>query len=158
MIVNVCAERMFATPPDAVFELALDAGRFPSTFVGCGPIPALRRITPRAAPAVGSTRDVESADGSVLIETITAFVPPQRHAYTLSGLRPPLAWLVRSGDADWTFMRTDSGTHVTWRYAFTLTNPLAWPLASPLLHVFMRGAMQRCLDVMARVLEAREAT
>jgi hypothetical protein len=159
MKIELCVARMIAAPPAAVFDLALDAQRFPATFSGCGPIPALRRITPHAAPSVGATRAVESSDGAVLTETISAFDPPSRHAYTLSNLRPPLAWLVRSGDADWTFAALDGGgTQVTWSYVFTLTNPLAWPLASLLLHTFMRQAMRRCLDAMARELDSTRAT
>ena len=157
MKIGICVTRTIAAPPAAVFALALDASRFPATFSGCGPIPALRRITVHAIPAVGSTREVESSDGSLLTERITAFDPPRQHAYTLSGLQPPLAWLVNTGDADWAFADVNSATHVNWRYAFTLTSALAWPLAAPLLHVFMRAAMRRCLDAMARVLEANEA-
>jgi len=154
MKIEICVARTLAAPPAAAFALALDASRFAATFTGCGPIPALRRITVHGAPAVGSTREVESSDGSLLTERITAFDPPRQHAYTLSGLQPPLAWLVSTGDADWTFADADGATRVNWRYAFTLTSALAWPLAAPLLHVFMRAAMRRCLDAMARVLEA----
>jgi hypothetical protein len=46
---------------------------------------------------------------------------------------------------------------VTWDYAFTLTHALAWPIAAPLLHLFMRTAMQNCLDAMARELELPQA-
>jgi len=42
---------------------------------------------------------------------------------------------------------------VSWDYAFTLTSVFAWPLAAPLLHIFMRGAMRRCLAAMAHELE-----
>ena len=158
MIITLSVARTIAAPAAAVFALALDSERFPATFSGCGPIPALRRITPLAPPAVGATRAVESSDGSQLTERITAFDPPRRHAYTLSGMRPPLAWLVRTGNADWSFEESNGATLVTWRYAFELTGAVAAPLAWPLLHVFMRGAMRRCLAAMARVLEPAEAT
>jgi len=153
MRIEVRIERTIDAAPAAVFALALDAARFPATFTGFGPIPALRRITPLAPPAVGSTREVESSDGSRLIERVTLLEPPHRHSYALSELRPPLAWLVRSGDADWAFLDVAGATRVTWRYVFTLTSPLAWPVAWPLLYVFMRAAMRRCLEAMARVLE-----
>ena len=157
MKIEIHVARTIAAPPAAVFALALDAQRFPATFTGCGPIPALRGITAHGMPAVGSTREVVSSDGSLLTERITAFDPPWQHAYTLSGLQPPLAWLVNTGDAQWTFADAAGATRVNWRYAFTLTSALAWPLAAPLLHVFMRAAMRRCLDAMARALEANEA-
>jgi uncharacterized protein YndB with AHSA1/START domain len=153
MGIELRVERTINAPPATVFALALDAARFPATFRGCGPIPALRRITANIPSAVGSTRTVESSDGSIMTERITAFDAPHRHAYTLSGLRPPLAWLARGGDAEWTFASAGDGTRVSWRYAFTLTSAVAWPIAAPLLHIFMRGAMRRCLAAMARDLE-----
>jgi hypothetical protein len=154
MDVHLTARRHFRAPPGAVFALAADAARFPGTFRGYGPIPSIRTITPHAPPAVGSTRELENSDGSRPLERITAFEPPSRHAYVLSGLRAPFSWLVRCGHAEWSFAPAAAGTEVAWRYRFELTNPLAWPIAWPLLHGFFRTAMNRCLDAMARVVEA----
>jgi Polyketide cyclase / dehydrase and lipid transport len=148
------AERTIRASPAAVYALSLDAQRFPAMFTGFGPIPGLRRVTLHAPPAVGSTREIEDNDGLVLNERITALDPGRRHAYTLSGLHPPLACLARIGHADWTFLPVAESTQVVWTYAFELTSPLVWPLAWPLLRGFMRGAMQRCLDAMARSLES----
>ena len=153
MDVSLTARRRFRVPPDAVFALSADPQRFPATFRGYGPIPAIRTITPHAPPAVGATRTLENSDGSRPHERITAFDPPLRHAYVLSGIAAPFSWLVRAGHADWSLAPAPGGTDVTWRYRFELTNPLAWPLAWPLLHGFMQRAMQRCLDAMARVVE-----
>lgn len=146
-------ERTIRAAPEAAYALSLDALRFPTVFTGFGPIPGLRKITLHAPPAVGSTRELEDNDGLVLNERITALDPGRRHAYTLSGLHPPLAWLARAGHANWTFTPVADGTQVVWTYDFELTSPLAWPVAWPLLKGFMRGAMQRCLDAMARTLE-----
>jgi hypothetical protein len=152
MHLDVRAERALPGPPERGFGLSLDPLLFPALFRGFGPIPGLRRIHPHAAPAVGSTREVEDAQGIVLRERITALDPPQHHAYVLDGLKPPLRWLVREGQADWRFVADGDGTRVTWRYRFMLTSPLAWPFAAPLLKVFMQGAMRRCLDAMRREL------
>lgn len=143
------AERLLPCPPAAAFALAVDAERFPHFFTGYGPIPALRAIRLDAPLAVDTTRQLESSDGAVMRERVVAHDPPLRHAYVLDGLRPPLGLLVRAGHADWRFAPQAGGTHVRWTYRFELTSALAWPLAAPLLHVFMRGAMQRCLDAMA---------
>lgn len=153
MDVNLRAGRHVAAAPEAVFALSLDPGRFPATFRGFGPIPAIRAITLHAAPAVGSTRELLNSDGSRPRERITALEPARRHAYVLTGLRAPFSWLVRCGHADWTLAPSGVGTDVAWRYRFELTHPLAWPLAWLLLHGFMRAAMQRCLAAMARTLE-----
>ncbi|MEH6422552.1 SRPBCC family protein [Pseudomonas sp. CGJS7] len=158
MHLSLTAERRIAAAPEAVFALALDSERFPALFDGCGPIPGLKRITPLAPPAIGSLRALENRDGSKLMERITALEPPHRHAYVLSGMRPPLAWLAREGHAEWTFEAEhgngNDATRVVWRYDFELTSALAWPIAAPLLRGFMREAMQRCLERMAQVLEA----
>lgn len=150
MHIDLQAKAHFSAAPDAVFALAVDSARFPSLFRGFGPIPALRRITLHGPLAVGVTRDVEGADGARMLETVTALDPGCRHAYTLSRLRPPLSWLVRVGQADWTFVPRGGGSDVVWRYRFELTSPLAWPIAAPLLRVFMQGAMRRCLTAMAQ--------
>ncbi|MEP6941166.1 MAG: SRPBCC family protein [Rudaea sp.] len=157
MNVLLHARRSIAASPEAVYALSLDCERFPALFTGFGPIPGLRRISLHGPLAVGATRDVEDNAGLVLRERIDALEPGLRHAYTLSGLHPPLAWLAREGRADWRFVAANAGTRVDWSYDFALTTPLAWPLAAPLLRIFMRGAMQRCLDAMARSLESARA-
>jgi uncharacterized protein YndB with AHSA1/START domain len=155
MAVHLSAERRFAAPVDAVFALSVDPQRFPAAFTGLGPIPALTSILPDAPAAVGSTRQLTSADGSQLTERIVAWEPPHRHRYVLSGFAAPLAWLVRAGTAEWRLSGRDGGTDVHWTYDFELTTPLAWPLAAPLLKIFMQGAMKRCLDNLSALPEAR---
>jgi hypothetical protein len=150
--IRLVARHTFPAPPAAVFALALDPERFPPTFRGCGPVPAVRRIALHAAPAVGSTRELENSDGTRVTERVTALDAPHRHAYTLTGLAPPFSWLVRAGHADWTFAAVAAGTDVTWRYDWDLTGALAWPAAWPLLQGCMRQAMRRCLRAMAEVV------
>ncbi|HET7843742.1 MAG TPA: SRPBCC family protein [Xanthomonadales bacterium] len=154
MDVNLRATRRFRAPPAAVFALALDPVRFPATFRGYGPIPAIRSIALHAPPAVGATRELDNSDGSRPRERITALERDRRHAYVLSNLAAPFSWLVRAGHADWTFGAEGEGTAVEWRYRFELTSPLAWPLAAPLLHAFFAPAMRRCLAAMAVTLES----
>lgn len=150
MQIRLSAEQRFDAAPASVFARALDPQRFVSAFRGAGPIPALTRIELHGEPALDAERSVHSADGAVLRERITGFEFGKRHTYTLSGLRPPLAWLVRQGDAEWRFDGDDEGTRVRWAYAFTLTSPLAWPIAAPLLGLFMHRAMRDCLRTLAQ--------
>ncbi len=154
MQVSTRARRSIAVPPAAVFALALDPVAFPALFRGFGPVPAVRRIEPDGPPRVGATRRLENSDGSRPRERITAFDPPRLHAYALEGLRPPLAWLAQGGHAEWRFAAEPGGTRVDWRYAFTLTSVLAWPLAWLVVAIFMREAMRRCLAAMAARLES----
>jgi carbon monoxide dehydrogenase subunit G len=151
MQIRLHARHTFTATPARVFGLAVDPARFPACFRGCGPIPAVRRITAQQPITVGSTRELENSDGSRVSERITALQAPLRHAYTLTGLVPPFSWLVRAGHADWTFTAVAEGTHVQWRYDWDLAGPLAWPIAWPLLQGFMRTAMQRCLRAMAEL-------
>ncbi|WP_146475203.1 SRPBCC family protein [Vulcaniibacterium thermophilum] len=147
----VCqAEQQLPCPPGQAFALITDADRFPAFFRGCGPVPAVRAVELDAPPlAVGARRTVRNADGSVLREVVTAFEPPRRHAYRLDGFRPPFAWLVRHGDACWTVEPDAAGSRVRWSYRFALAHAAAWPVAAPLLRLFMTAAMRRCLRAMA---------
>lgn len=146
-----------AAPIEAAFALAVDADRFPGLFAGCGPVPGLRRVRLQGALTVGVIREVESEDGSHLLERVTVLEPPYRHAYTLSGMKPPFSWLVRAGRAEWTFRAADSGTLVRWCYEWEPTTRLAHPAAWLLLKLFMRGAMRRCLRAMAATLQSQES-
>lgn len=154
MGVQITVEHSIRAPAESVFALSLDPERFPLAFRGFGPIPSIRSITLHQALAPGSTRRLANSDGSQPLERIIALDPPHRHAYILSGLSPPFSWLVREGQAEWTFVAVPEGTRVTWRYRFVLTAAVAWPLAWPLLQVFMRRAMQQCLQAMAQMLES----
>ena len=102
--------------------------------------------------AVGSTRSVHNADGTVLSERVTVLDPPVRHAYVLSGFRPPFSWLVTQGEANWTFAGHEFGSRVRWDYEFELTRRWLWPVAALVLKLFMARAMHRCLKNMARAL------
>jgi hypothetical protein len=158
MQITCQAERPMRCSAAAAFALLTDHQRFPLVFTGYGPIAALRSVSLDAPLAVGATRRVHGADGSTLTETITALDPPRHHAYVLSGFRPPFSWLVRRGEADWLVTAGSATTFVRWDYVFTLTSAVIYPLAAPLLRVFMTGAMRRCLDNMARLLEAQAAS
>lgn len=150
MQVRLSAEQRFDAAPATVFTWALDPARFVEAFRGAGPIPALTNIELHGPPGLGAERSVHSADGAVLRERVTAFEPGRRHGYTLSGLRPPLAWLVRTGEADWRFEPDGEGSRVRWDYVFTLTSALAWPIAAPMLTLFMQRAMRDCLGALSR--------
>ncbi|TNJ33115.1 SRPBCC family protein [Arenimonas terrae] len=154
MSVTCSAERSLPCTPEVAFALATDPDRFPGFFTGFGPIPAVRGIRLHAPLAVGSQRRVHNSDGSVLSERITAHDPPVRHAYTLSGFRPPFAWLVNRGESNWTFAGHEFGSRVRWDYEFTLSRRWLWPVAALLLKLFMTRAMHRCLKNMARSLDA----
>lgn len=156
MHIDCHAQTQFPGTAAQAFALCIDSARFPQWFRGYGPIAAIERIATDGAPRVGGQRTVYSADGSVLHERISALDPPHHHAYTLSGFRPPFSWLVREGTAAWQCSAHEAGTQVCWHYSFTLTSALAWPLAKPLLAIFMTAAMRRCLDNMMQALSLED--
>jgi len=158
MKITCLAEQTMPCAAQAAFELIVDANRFPSMFPGYGPIPAIRAVTMDRPPAVGVTRRIHNADGSILIERITALDRPTRHAYTLGGFRAPFSWLIRLGEAEWSVSERDSGSQVRWEYRFTAASALAYPVAIAVLQTFMTRAMQRCLGNMARTLADTESS
>ena len=120
MRLTVSAERSLPCTPEVAFRMATSPERFPAFFTGFGPIPAVSGIRLHAPLAVGSTRRVHNADGTVLSDRVTVLDPPVRHAYVLTGFRPPFSWLVTQGEADWTFAGHEFGSRVRWDYEFTL--------------------------------------
>ena len=158
MIVKTQASRRFSAPPETVYAVIVDPTRFPRTFSGYGPIPAISAITLDGPLRVGGTRRISNADGSVLTEHVTRLERPVYHAYTLFGFRPPFSWLVTVGEADWCIHVKDGATEVVWRYAFTLTSPLVYPVCTLVVGLFMRRAMERCLANMAGLLATGQAS
>ena len=152
MPVTCHAERSLPCRPEVAFAMATDPDRFPTFFTGFGPIPAVRGIRLHSPLAVGSQRRVHNSDGTVLSERVIAHDPPVRHAYTLGGFRPPFAWLVTQGEANWTITGHEFGSRVRWDYEFTLTRRWLWPVAALVLKLFMARAMHRCLKNMSRTL------
>lgn len=137
------------------FTAATDRAVFLAAWRGHGLVPGLRDIEAPQAQAVGSVRTVRATDGSTVRETVRAWEPGRRHAYTLSGFAPPLRWLLTGADAEWTFADTaDGGCRITWRYAFTpRSRPASW-LLRRLLLPSMQRAMQDCLDRLRTHLNA----
>lgn len=152
MWIECQASRALPCTPERAFANCVDSERFPGWFRGYGPIAGIDHIESDGPPRPGGRRTVYNADGSVLHECITELTAPERHAYTLEGFRPPFSWLVRRGEALWSIAPELAGSNVRWSYRFTLTSPLVWPLAKPLLAYFMTAAMTRCLHNMARNL------
>lgn len=138
-------------PRAAVFERAFALAEMPKLLRGWGPVPGVERaeMLDPGEYAVGKIRRIHNTDGSSLDEEILAHEPPSAHSYRLYGNFRGLAkLLVTEGRGDWRFNELgESRTEVSWRYEFTLTSPLAWPLAVPMMKVafanMQRGTLQR---------------
>ena len=147
-------------PPEVVFDAAaMDYAGFAGVFPGYGLIPRIDQITLEAGDELreGSVRLIHNGDGSVLRERVDVLKRPEAHAYNLHGFVFPFSLLVREAVGAWSFHARGTGTHVVWNYQFVLTSPLAWPLAAPIIKIFFRGAMARCLGLVKARVEGSAA-
>lgn len=144
-------------PREAVFERAFALDWMPKLLRGWGPVPGVERaeLLDEGDYAVGKTRRIHNTDGSSLNEEILLHEPPSAHSYRLyGGFRGLAKVLVTEGRGDWSFVELDpQRTEVSWRYEFSLTSPLAWPLAVPMMKVafanMQRGTLQRLRESFA---------
>lgn len=148
MDLRVAVSRRYEHPLEATYDLATDNLRLPEIFLGFGPIAPIVKVEmiDGAAPAPGASVRIYNGDGTVLRQEIYELDRPRTHFYRLVDLKPPFAWLVRQGDSQWRFAPEGAGCRIDWQYTFALTSPAVLPLALPLVKVFMRTAMARCLD------------
>lgn len=87
--------------------------------------------------AAGSWRRISMTDGSTLEEEVLDYAPPTLHRYRWTeGIKPPFAWLVKSGTGRWDFTEIDGGTRVDWGYVFELKSPLFYPLLLLIVPLF----------------------
>lgn len=137
-------------PPQAVFDAAAaDYAGFAAVFPGYGLIPGINKIELESGARLeeGSIRLIHNSDGSVLRERVEVLRRPSAHVYVLSGFVLPFSLLVREATGSWVFEAAGQGTRVVWNYDFELTSFLAWPVAAPVILIFFRGAMRRCLGL-----------
>ena len=158
MIVSTQAEAEIQATPERVFDAANDLDRIADAFVGYGPIPGVTRaeVIGGGPLALGTTRKVYTSDGNAVDEEMLAFDRGKAIAYKLTGISPPFSLLVRFARADWRLTAASGATHVHWNYAFTLTSPLAWPLAYPLLTLVFKRWMLGCLREIGAIAEGRK--
>jgi hypothetical protein len=139
------AEVHVPKPPEAVFDFATACETFPRILLPLGPVPGIAKaeMLGAGAPRAGARRRIGMTDGSTIDEEILAFDRPGLHRYRwLNRPAPPFSWLVRGGEAEWTFAPSQGGTRIVWTYAFELTTPLVAPLGAAVIAVFRRWMMR----------------
>jgi hypothetical protein len=144
---------------DEVFDFAVAPASQPLVLRAAPPIPGVTGIEMLDGGVLetGARRRVTLSDGSTLREEVIALERPRRHAYRwVDPPASPLDWRVRAAQGDWQFSGDDARTRIDWTYTFTLTSPLAWPLASAVSWLFARW-MQQSLDRIADAMSAPRA-
>jgi hypothetical protein len=152
MIVSNTESIVVPGPREAVFARAVAPDEMPKIVRGWGPVPGLERVEvlDGGPLEVGKVRRIHNTDGSTLDEEILVLDPPSTHAYRLYGdFRGIAKLLVREGQGRWSFVEiADDQTEVSWRYEFTLTSALAWPLAVPMMKVAFAKMQRRSLEAL----------
>ena len=142
------AEVVISKSPEAVFDFSTADRIFEKVLRPLGPIPGIVNVEVEGGgPQVtGSKRRVTMTDKSFLGEEVLLLERPREHRYRwLNRPAPPFSFLVKGGEACWTFHAEGTGTRVLWDYTFDLTSPLAYP-AMLLVTIFFRRWMQQGLD------------
>jgi carbon monoxide dehydrogenase subunit G len=140
MELSTTATIVVPAAPERVWDILVDPAALSDVLRPCFPIPGVARAEVEGGGTleVGRTRLVHLTDGTTGREAVTALAAPEHHAYVLTGIAPPFGWLVTRGVADWRLSAVEGGTHVTWRYTFDASTPLARPLARLVLVPFAR--------------------
>jgi uncharacterized protein YndB with AHSA1/START domain len=142
MKLNTAATITVPRPIEAVYDHATNAAAHSKFLLPAGIIPGVTGVEDLGS----SRRRVSLSDGSTIDEEVTVLDRPRRCVYHwVTKPKAPFGWLIETGEAEWTFEASGSGTEVRWRYAFTLTSPLAAPLALPIIPLFRRW-MQKGLE------------
>ena len=100
---------------ESVFELATQNETYERTLLPYGPIAGVVEVKLPEGGTLqrGALREARLTDGSVLVEEILEHDVPTRHRYKWTGgLKPPMAWLLRSGEGTWTFSEVTDGTRL----------------------------------------------
>ncbi len=135
---------------------------------GHGPLPAVVAVEEQTGDwsSIGESRIIRLADGSGMLETLTAVERPHRFAYALTAPTSALRFLVRSFRGAWSFEPIDDGrggprVRAVWRYEFEPRSRLGWPLAwwivKRLWRPYMAEALARATEQAERVERAGAA-
>lgn len=136
---------------EALFDRVADPAAAAEFFRGAGPIPAIAAVRLLTAEpiSVGSRREVELADGTLVPEEVIEFERPRWHRYRVLEFHPPLSRIVRGGEGTWSFAAEAGGARITWTYQYEAKSFWTWPLTALFAKLLMRRAMQRAVDRIA---------
>ena len=143
--------------PATAFAGASSTEGLPTIFPGKGIIPGVEsaQMVGGASLGKGAVRRVRTKDGGELDETYIQFDPPTGYAYEMTGLKPPLRLMMKKATGTWRFSLEGEGTRIVWTYACELSTPIVLPLTALVVKVFMKGAMNVCLEKLKESIEGK---
>lgn len=143
--------------PATAFNGASSTDGLPKIFPGKGPIPGVidAAVVGGGPIATGKVRRVHTTDGAELDETYIQFEPPTAYAYEMTKMKRPLSLLMTKATGSWKFSPEENGTRIHWTYSSELSNPIAAPLTALVIKVFMKGAMNDCLNRLKADIEGK---
>ena len=140
---------VFSAPVEEAWE-SLTRGDLTHVSQPWGPIPGVVAIhdePPGFFDEPGLSRTLENSDGSTLVETIKALVPPRSIEYAVSELTNSFRHLTSGADASFELNPIgEDATFVTWRYSWNAPNTLVLPLLWLIAHLAFRPYMRRMLE------------
>jgi hypothetical protein len=118
-----------------------------------GPIPPIKGVREQTGEwdAAGQTRVVLMVGGGSAREELTSVDPPGSFGYTLSGIKGPLATLVRLVEGEWRFTPVGTGTRVSWQWVVHPRSGVTAP-ALPVLGRIWKGYARRTLETLSDLL------
>ena len=103
-------------------------------------------------PRAGALRPVKLSDGTSIVERILAFEVPSKHGYEMAQMNTLQRLICTNMVSEWRFTDEGKGTRIVWHYAIH-AKPWRGGIGQVVGHFFQK-AMQRCLDSIAREMNA----
>lgn len=144
----------FTASPERTFATITATDNMQS-FVGYGPIPGILEVRLEGELGVGGQLHVKNTDGSTHREQIEVFEPARCYQLRIGHFDSPMRLLTSHAIERLEFFSEGDGCRVERTFRFSLTSPLASPLALPLVRVFFARALDRNHERLRALIEGR---
>jgi hypothetical protein len=156
MNIDTVVTTLISCDATTAFDGASSTEGLPAIFPGKGPIPGVvsAAVVGGGPIAVGAVRRVKTNDGNELDETYIQFDRPTGYAYEMSKFKLPLSLLMTRATGTWRFSPEGAGTRIVWTYSCETASIFTAPVTSLIVKVFMKAAMNLCLERLKAGIEA----
>ena len=155
MNLDTVVTTLIACDLTTAFDGASGTEGLPAIFPGKGPIPGVVSafVVGGGPIAVGAVRRVKTNDGNELDESYIQFDRPTGYAYEMTKMKRPLSLMMTKATGTWRFSPEGAGTRIVWTYSCELASIFTAPLTALVVKVFMKGAMNLCLEKLKAGIE-----